>query len=72
MSKKQRTLLEQLAKQQLNTSDPSERLAAEQSMYTKLVQQRADDTFELPDLPMLPQRRQHQDLSSSQESEDLG
>ena len=53
LSKKQRILLEQLAKQQLNSTNPAERIAAEQLLYTKLVQQRPDDQFELPEVKKL-------------------
>jgi hypothetical protein len=51
LNKKKRTMLEQLAKQQLESSDTSEREAAEQQLLDKLIQQRAEDRFELPDLP---------------------
>lgn len=51
LSKKQRTMLEQLAKQQLDSTDASDREAAEQELLDKLIRQRAEDRFELPDLP---------------------
>ncbi|KAI6190900.1 hypothetical protein M3Y97_00169000 [Aphelenchoides bicaudatus] len=51
MSKKQKIMLEQLAKQQLESSNDDERGAAEQQLLEKLIQQRPEDKFELPDLP---------------------
>lgn len=51
LSKKQRTILEQLAKQQLDTDDPAKLEKVEKQVLEKLVQQRRKDQFELPELP---------------------
>lgn len=72
LSKKQRTMFEQLAKQQLNLSNPAERIAAEQQLLAKLVQQRPEDRFELPELPAdLLAKRQADllDISGSQDDD---
>jgi hypothetical protein len=48
---KQKAMFEQFAEQQLNSSDPDVRLAAEQELWEKLVEQNTSNYFELPDLP---------------------
>jgi hypothetical protein len=65
LSKKQRTMLEQLAKQQLNSADTFEREFAEQQLLDKLIHQRAEDRFELPDLPDNLLNKPTLDLNSS-------
>lgn len=72
LSKKQRTMLEQLAKQQLNSSDSADREVAEQQLWERLVQQRAEDRFELPEVPLLLTRRHPNPLLDTSGSMDDG
>lgn len=51
LSGKQKAMFEQFAEQQLNSSDPDVRVAAEQELWQKLVEQNEQNYFELPILP---------------------